>query len=209
MSFVLLLSMPCGFLRDHCTKIKEGAEKKISQFWCSETFLFVPALKGTPKELIARASPITTSRPLGQMFMLHQNSGHQYLHYVNSGRSAAAIFIQCVCFMQTFALFIYLFRGEDICELLKARRRGSFRNLKLVIRIFLINPSMGYENRLYQKQNICILLIQKCIFDQIDILLLVSIINVFIWMHLSSAFNVNYHQNRQSLNFTLEAFVVL
>jgi len=47
---------------DVCTKIDEWVEKKIHNLWCSET-LFIPALKGIPKELIARASPIKATSP--------------------------------------------------------------------------------------------------------------------------------------------------
>jgi len=63
LSFVLLLSMPHEFIRDHCTKIDEWVEKKIHNLWCSETLLFIPALKEIPKELIARASPIKATSP--------------------------------------------------------------------------------------------------------------------------------------------------
>ena len=55
--------MPREFLRDYFTKIDEWVEKKIHNLWCSETLLFIPALKGIPKELIARASPIKATSP--------------------------------------------------------------------------------------------------------------------------------------------------
>lgn len=63
------------FFRDHCIKIDD---QRLHSLWYPESLLFIPTLKGIPKELITRANPIQLKVTSPEAILSNSSNNQSY-----------------------------------------------------------------------------------------------------------------------------------